>query len=120
MRFSKSDFPRQTRVIDGAFRCCAGAAVKAGDQDGSGACLCNTGGNRSDACLGDELYGDCCVAVGIFQIIDELRKVFNGIDVVMRRRRDQTDTRGGTTRFRNPRVDLCARKVPALAGLCLN
>lgn len=43
--------------------------------------------------LRDELDGYLSVRVSILKIVDELRQVLDGIDVVVRRRRDQTHSR---------------------------
>src|SRR5690606_32606171 len=40
-----------------------------------------------------------------------------GIDVVVRRRRDQAHTRGRMAHPRDPRIHLAAGKLPALTGL---
>ena len=55
-------------------------------QNGIGLGLGHTGGNGADAGRGDQLDTDFCVRVDLFQVINQLRQIFNRIDVVMRRR----------------------------------
>ena len=64
MRLGQTQLPRQTGIVDGVARCCAGAAVKAGDQDDLGARLGHAGCNRADAGLTDQLDIDGRLAVG--------------------------------------------------------
>ena len=61
---SQTQFPRQTGVVDGVARCCAGAAVKAGNQDDLGTRLGHAGCNRADTGLADQLDIDGRLAVG--------------------------------------------------------
>ena len=68
--------------MDGVARRRARAAVKAGDQDDFGAGLGNTGGNRADTGLADQLDVDGRLAVGAFQVIDQLGQVLNGVDIM--------------------------------------
>ena len=51
-------------------------------------------GNSADADFCDELNADARGAVCVLQVVDQLRDIFDRIDVVMRRRRDQADTGG--------------------------
>ena len=55
--------------------------------------------------------------VGVLQVVDQLREVLDRVDVVVRRRRDQADARRGVPGPGDPRVDLVARQLAALAGL---
>ena len=63
--------------MDGVTRRGTGTTVKAGDQDDFGACLGNAGGNGANACFADQLYIDSGLAVGAFQVIDQLGQVFD-------------------------------------------
>src|SRR5699024_10774126 len=51
------------------------------------------------------------------EIVDELREVLNGVDVMVRWRRNQPHARGGNTHFGNPRIDLIGWQLTALTGL---
>ena len=78
--------------------------------------LGDTGGDGTDAVLADQLHVDAGLRVGVLQVVDQLRQILDRVDVVMRRRGDQADTRGGMTDLGNPRIDLVPRKLPALTG----
>ena len=89
LRFGQAEFPGQPGVLDGAERRSAGAAVVAGDQHHVGVRLGDARGHRAHAHLGDQLDGDARLRVDVLQVVDQLRQIFDGIDVVVRRRRDQ-------------------------------
>jgi hypothetical protein len=91
MGFGKPDFPWRSGMLDRGKRGGAGAALVAGDRDVIGTCLGYAGGDRADADLGNELDRNVAFRVDVFQIEDELRQILAGLDLVMRRRRDQAD-----------------------------
>ena len=74
-------------------------------------------GHRADADLGDQLDVNARARIGVLQIVDQLLDVFDGVDVVVRRRADQADARRGVARPRDPRIHLVAGQLAALAGL---
>jgi len=104
-------------MADAGDRRCASATVVAADQDHIGAALGHTGGNRANADFRDQLDVDPGVFVGVLEVVDQFSEVFDRIDVVMWRRRDQADTRSGVARSCNPGVDLLARQLATFAGL---
>ena len=57
------------------------------------------------------------VRIDVLQVEDQLRQVFDRIDVVMRRRRDQADARRRIAHRGDDLVDLVAGQLPAFAGL---
>ena len=118
MGLGKTKLPGKPCVVDGTFRRCPGAAVITGDQDHLGPGLCHAGSHRAHSCLGDQLYGNTGVFIRIFQVIDQLGQILDGVDIVVRRRGDQADSGRGVPGLRDPGVDLPGRKVAALAGLC--
>ena len=79
--------------------------------------LGHAGGDGADAHLGHQLDADPGVDVGVLQIVDELSQILDGIDVVVRRRGNQTDTRGRVTGLGHPWVHLGAWQLAALTGL---
>ena len=87
------------------------------DQDDVGVGLGNARGNRTDTDLGDQLDADARLRIGVLQIVDQLRQIFDGVDVVMRRRRNQRYARGGMAQLGDELVDLVAGQLSALAGL---
>ena len=117
MRLRKSQFPRQTCIVDRASRSCSGAPVIPGYEDDLRTCLCNTRRNGADTRLRDQLHVDVGCPVGILQVIDQLRQVLNRVDVMVRRRGDQRHPRRRVANLRDPRIDLRSRKMAALARL---
>ena len=85
----QTQFPGRAGVFDGRQRTRAGAAVVAGDGDEIGVGLGDARGDRADAGLGDQLDRHQCARVDLLQIEDQLRQILDGIDVVVRRRRDR-------------------------------
>jgi hypothetical protein len=113
----QADLPGGAGVLDRRQRAGAGAAVVAGDGDVIGMGLGDAGGDGADADLGDQLHRDARPGVGVLQVVDQLGQVFDGVDVVVRRRRDQADARRGVAHPRDLGVDLVAGQLTALAGL---
>ncbi len=89
----------------------------AGDDNVIGLGLGNTGGHRTDADFGDELHGDRSDRVRVFQIVDQLRQILNRIDVMMRRWRDQTDTRHRVAQEADVFTHFVARQLTAFTRL---
>ncbi len=117
LRLGDTELPRGARVLDRRQRRGAGATVVSGDEHHVTARLGHARGDGADADLGDQFYVDACARIGIFQVVDELLDVFDGIDVVVGRRGDQPDARSGVPRAGDPRVHLVAGQLAALAGL---
>ena len=55
--------------------------------------------------------------IDVLQIVDELREILDGVDVVVRRRRDQAHAGDGVAHARDGLVHLVAGKLAAFAGL---
>ena len=117
LRFAQAQFPRHAGVADRRQRTRAGAAVVAGNRDQVGAGLGDAGRDRADAGMRDELDRDERGRIDLLEVVDQLRQILDRIDVVMRRRRDQTDARARVAQPRDQRVDLVARQLAAFAGL---
>ena len=77
--------------------------------------LADPGSHRPHPDLGDQLHAHPRLRVGVLQVVDELGQVLDRVDVVVRRRRDELDTRRGMPHLGDPRVDLVAGELPALA-----
>ena len=95
----------------------ARAAVVTRDQHDVGMCLRHAGGDRADAGLGHQLDVHPRLRVGVLQVVDQLGEILDRVDVVVRRRRDQPDAGRRVPGAGDPRVDLEAGQLPALAGL---
>ena len=117
MGFGEAQFPERSAVHDRGQGAGAGAAVVAGNGDVVRVGLGNTGGDRADADLGHQLDRDAGLGVDVLQVVDQLRQVLDGIDVVVRRRRDKPDARGRVPDAGDPFIDLVPRQLSALAGL---
>ena len=89
----------------------------AADQNLVGGTLGHAGSNGADAGLADQLDRHARAGVGVLKVKDQLCQVLDGVDVVVRRRRDQADAGRGLTDLGDPGVDLLAGQVAALAGL---
>ena len=103
-------------MLERGQRCRAGAAVVAGDQHHVGVGLRDAGRDRADADRADQLDVDSRFVVGVLEVVDELREVLDRVDVVVRRRRDQSDTRRGMPCLGDVRVHLEARKLTTFTG----
>src|SRR5699024_10742246 len=94
-----------------------GTAVVPRDEHHVGVRLGHTGGDRAHAHLGDELDVHPGRRVGVLQVVDQLGDVLDGVDVVVRRWRDQSHAGGGVPGAGHPGVHLAAGELAALSGL---
>ena len=115
--FGEAQLPGDAGMLDGAERGCAGAAGIAADEDHVGMGFGNARGHGADADFGHQLDGDAGARIGVLQIVDELGEIFDGVDIVMRRRRDQAHAGDGVADAGDDVVDFVAGKLAALAGL---
>ena len=77
----------------------------------------HAGGHRAHPDLGNQLHMDPTDRVGVLQVVDELREIFDGVDVVVRRWRNQSDSRSGVPGAGDPGIHLVAGQLSALPGL---
>ena len=82
-----------------------------------GARLDHPGGNGADADGGAELDADPCFGVAVLEVVDELRDVLDGVDVVMRRRTDEPDPGRGVADPGDVVVHLAAGQLAPFAWL---
>ena len=80
-------------------------------------CLGHTGGNGADTDLGNELDTDARVTAAVLQIVNQFREVFDGINVMMRRWRNQSDARRGVPCLGNLGENLAPRQFAAFTRL---
>ena len=113
----KADLPRGACVLERRQRRRAGAAVIAGDQHDVGVRLRHPRRDGADADRADQLDVDARVGVGVLQVVNELCQVLDRVDVVVRRRRDQSDAGRRMPGLRDVRVDLETRQLAALTRL---
>ena len=88
MRVAEADFPRKAGILDRRERRCARAAVEAADRDDVRACFCNARSDDSHSRAGNELHADARARIHGTQIVNQLREVFDAVNIVMRRRRN--------------------------------
>ncbi len=93
LNFRNTEFHGQSGIFDGTGRTGPGSSFTSADGNAVGMCFGNTGGNSSDSFFRNQFYIDPGPRVGAFQVKDQLGQVFDGIDIVMRRRGYQGYTR---------------------------
>ena len=117
VRLGEAQLPRDAGVLDGRERRGARPAVVARDQDHVRVRLGHARRHGPHAHLGHELHADPGLVVRVLEVVDELLEVLDGVDVVVRGRADEPDAGRGVAGLRDPRVDLGAGELAALAGL---
>ncbi|GBD45728.1 hypothetical protein HRbin41_00543 [bacterium HR41] len=117
LRLGEPDLPGDAGVLDRRERRRAGAAIVASDNHVVGVGLGDPSSDRADTDLGHQLDRDPRARVGAAQVVDQLLEVFDRVDVVVRRRRDQTDAGRRVAELGDVVVDLVARQLATLAGL---
>ena len=115
MRFRNAQFPRHASVLDGGERRGAGAAAVASDYEMIGTRLYHACGDGADTDGRAELDADARFRIAVLQVVNELRDVFDGIDVVMRWRADQANARRGVADGRNVVVYFSSGQFAAFA-----
>ena len=114
----KAQLPGKSRVMDGALGRSSCTSVVAGDEHNLGACLGHAGGDGADASLGHQLDSDPGLSIGVLQVIDKLRQILDGVDIVVRRRGDQRHAWGRVAGLCDPGVYLLTGQMSAFSGLC--
>ena len=94
------------------------ASVRTAYKDYVRLCLCNSGSNGAHPGLGHEFdaYPGC--GIDVAKVIYQLREVFDRVDVVMGRRRNQGDAGNRVPGLGYQRVDLEPGQLSPFAGLC--
>ena len=73
--------------------------------------------DRADAHFAHQFHRYARCRIGVLQIVNELRQILDGINIVMRRRGDQPDARRRVADLADVFIDLVAGKLPAFARL---
>ena len=115
--FRQAQFPGRAGMVDGRHRRRARAAVVTRHGDQVRIRLHHTGSDGADAGMRDQLHRHQRGRIHFLQVVDELGQVFDRIDVVVRRRRDQADAGLGVAQPRDELVDFVARQLAAFARL---
>ena len=79
--------------------------------------LCHTCGDGADTNFRYQFHADTRSTIGVLQIVNQLRQILDGIDVMMRRWRDQADTRSRVAGLGDPRIHLGSGKLATFTGL---
>ena len=74
-------------------------------------------GYGANAHLGHQLHRNSRRGIYVLQIVDQLRQILDGINVVMRRRGNQTNAGDGMAHARDYFIHFVARQLAAFAGL---
>ena len=117
LRLREAELPGQARGLDPGPPRRARAAVVAGDEDVVRLALDDARGDGPDAVLGDELDADARARVAVLAVVDELREVLDGVDVVVGRWGDEPDAGGAHARLRDVALYLRPGELAALPGL---
>src|SRR5262249_48173549 len=112
-----TEFPRYSRVFNaGEWRSTRPTAV-AGDQDDVGMRFRDACGDGSDSHFRNQLHADACARIGVFQVVNQLGQIFDGIDVMMRGRRNKSDARRRMANAGDDFIDFMSRELAAFARL---
>ena len=117
VHLGQAQLPGRTGVADGRDRAGGGAAVIAAHRDQVGIGLGHAGGNGADARPRHQLDRHQRLRVHLLEVEDELGQILDGVDVVVRRRRDQGHAGHGEAQPGDQFVHLAARQLAALARL---
>ncbi len=94
-----------------------GAAAVAANENAIRVAFGDPGRDSADAGRRHQFDRHLGVRVGVLEIKNKLSQILNGVNVVMRRRRDQTDAGCAVTCFRNGGVHLVAWQLTAFSWL---
>jgi hypothetical protein len=78
----------------------------------------DTAGYDADAHFGYELHRNAGTRIRALEVVDELLQVLDGVNVVMRRRRNEADASSRVTGSCDGSRDLVTRKLATLTRLC--
>jgi hypothetical protein len=117
LRFREAQLPGRARMLDRRPGRGTRTPVVPGNGDVVGLGFGHACSDGADAHFRDELHRDGRGRIRILEVVDQLRQVFDRIDVVVRRRRDQLHPRGRVAQFGDVLGDLAPWQLPAFAGL---
>mmetsp|Transcript_33328 Transcript_33328/g.51723 ORF Transcript_33328/g.51723 Transcript_33328/m.51723 type:complete len:678 (-) Transcript_33328:277-2310(-) len=117
VRLGQTQLPGQAGTLDAAPLSGARATIMSGDQDVIRLGLGHAGRNHPDTDFGDKLDADPRLGVRALEVVDELREVLDGVDVVVGRRRDEAHARRRVAAPRDRLVHLVSGELATLARL---
>src|SRR3970282_2778577 len=109
MRFRDAEPPRKADMLEARERRGTVAARIAGNQHVVGVRFDDARGDRADAYFGNELHADSRRRVRVLEIVNQLREILDRVDVVVRGRTDEPDTRRGMANPSDVLVDFAPR-----------
>lgn len=119
----ETKLPGETSVLDTSPSGGACTTIVARDQDVVSLGLGHTCGDDTDSGLRDKLDRDSRARAGALEIVDELLQILDRVDIVVRRWRNEADTRGRVTSPCDTLADLVARQFAAknkMSVICLS
>ena len=114
----QAHFPGQACIFDRCRGRRARPAIMARDQDHISLRLGHTGGNRTNPGGRHQLDRNLAARVDLLEVVDQLRQILDGIDIVVGRGGDQRHALGRVPQSRDQVGDLHAGKLTPFAGLC--
>ena len=117
VRLNETHLQRTTAVLDGRQRRRTSTTITTRNLNDIGVRLGDTRCDSTDASLSHELHGHLGLLIDHVQIVDELREILNGVNVVVRRRRNERDTSLGASKPSNVRRNLLTRKLTTFTRL---
>ena len=117
MSFCYTEFPWQASMLDASQWRRTGTACIAADQDVVGVSFRDSRCNHADANFADQFHTDTSAWVCVLQVVDQLRQVFDRIDIVMRWRANQSDAGCAVANPGNVLVDFLTRQFAPFTGL---
>mmetsp|Transcript_17676 Transcript_17676/g.41550 ORF Transcript_17676/g.41550 Transcript_17676/m.41550 type:complete len:260 (+) Transcript_17676:2909-3688(+) len=117
MCFGQTNLPWSPGMLDARPLGGSSTTIAAADQDVVSFALGNSSRHNTYTDLTDELDTHTCIRVGILEVENQLSQVLNGVDVVVRRGRDESNSRGGVSSLRDASLHLLARKLSSLTRL---
>ena len=117
LRFGQPDLPGIAGIFDAGEGRSAGASGVTGDHDVVRVGLRHPSGYGANAALGDQLDADGGARIHPLEVEDQLGQIFNGVNVMVRRRADERDPGLGVAQTRDQLGDLMAGELAAFARL---
>ena len=117
MRLRDADLHREAGATERVLARRTGATVVARERDDVRAGLRDPDGDHADVRHDRDLHRYARARIHRLELVDDLREVFDRIDVVVVRGRDEVDARLRVPRERYLLRDLAGRQVTALARL---
>ena len=116
--FCQTDLPRATAMFDRRPRRCARTTVMTCNHHMVGLALGNASGNRTDTDFGYQFHADVAMGRNIFQIVNQLRQIFNRINIMVGWGRNQAHTGNGMAQFTDVIGNLATGQLTPFTGFC--